>query len=968
MRRSWPGGDESNDYDPVEYRITHVSIYGRGGGLRSERARDTATTENINGSGSGQPEQIENHILAYRISFYRIWDPRSLLTYHLHLWFTLAGRTHLRAIHPSPSVYMVTHHRLENALARAEELIAVGNQSVALQLLHDAIVSRWFQHNLLALDAIMLKFVELCVELRRGRLAKDGLHQYRNLSQTANVAGLEAVMTHFLDGAEAKLEAAYKEAADATSLEAVEDLEQASEDALSTLWISASDGGSAENSAERTGRALVTPWLRFVWETFRIILDICRHNAKLEPLYRTVVERAFAFCRRYGRKAELRRLCEILRHHLTIIVRYPGQANGVQLREPASHALQLELRFKQLDAATNMELWHEAFRSIEDIHGLFVLARKSAQPALVLTYYARLCRVFQMAGKHLYLAATLCKLLALSAKSENKQRDRQADASLAVLALLATPRVQEVDVTCTMAADELAAKDTRLAALLGLAKVPTRLSIGRELQTKGILAQATSAVQSLYTILEGDDALISDRVDGGDSLLISNKRTQVEELLSNVLPSAPALIPSIHRNYVAIVCAQVSRRQKEVSIAELSSMISMPQLESVRTFSLDSFLLEGNRSGDFHVRLDQLHKRVIFNKPCFAPVPTLAINDPERCKLTELYRLLAELGIAAAASPTIPEEQVDALIRSSYAHLASEHQANLLRKGRIEKRKEQLEELQQRREREEARERALRLAAEKEAEQKRMVEDASRRELQRREVEKEAIRREQATRREEEEQRKREAQVRRANLERMIAVVKRLDHLERAYRQEEQPLLAADYERQKAVDLAAYEERTRLLRERAQIQHTTDVQMKGRLAAMTNDYEEYRHRLGRRRIVEFEALRERRQEELAQAKLAYRERLLAQAQREREEHDRIIAEQERKAQEEEAAEAAAAAEEKKATYVPPSRRAMTSSAPAPEARSSPFGTRSSAFGSSSPTTASGTASSGVFGGGSWRRQ
>lgn len=863
---------------------------------------------------------------------------------------------------------MVTHHRLENALARAEELIAVGNQNVALQLLHDAIVSRWFQHNLLALDAIMLKFVELCVELRRGRLAKDGLHQYRNLSQTANVAGLEAVITHFLDGAEAKLEAAYKEAADATSLETVEDLEQASEDALATLWISTGDSSGAENSAERTGRALVTPWLRFVWETFRIILDICRHNAKLEPLYRTIVERAFAFCRRYGRKAELRRLCEILRHHLTIIVRYPGQANGVQLREPASHALQLELRFKQLDAATDMELWHEAFRSIEDIHGLFVLARKSAQPALVLTYYARLCRVFQMAGKHLYLAATLCKLLALSAKSESKQRDRQADASLAVLALLATPRVQEVDVTCTMATDELAAKDARLAALLGLAKVPTRLSIGRELLTKGILAQATPAVQSLYSILEGDDALISDKVDEREGIVISDKRAQVEELLSKVLLSAPALIPSIYRNYVAIVCAQISRRQKDVSIADLSSMISMPQIESVRSFSLDSFLLEGVRSGDFHVRLDQLHKRVTFNKPCFAPVPTLAINDPGRCRLTELYRSLAELGVTAAASPTIPEDQIDALIRSSYTHLASEHQANLLRKGRIEKRKEQLEELQQRKEREEARERALRLSAEKEAEQKRMAEEASRRELQRREAEKEAIRREQAAKREEEEQRKREAQARRANLERMIAVVKRLDHLERAYRQEEQPLLAADYERQKAVDRTAYEERTRLLRERAQAQHAADTQMKGRLVAMTDDYKEYRQRLGLRRAAQLSALKEHRQNELAQAKMVHRERLLDRARREREERESIIAEQERQAQEEAAAAAAAAAAEKKAAYIPPSKRGMTSSTPASEARPSPFGARStSVFGSSSSAT-TGSGGGGALGGGSWRRQ
>lgn len=37
----------------------------------------------------------------------------------------------------------------------------------------------------------MLLFVELCVDLRKGKLAKDGLYQYKNIAQNTNIGTIE---------------------------------------------------------------------------------------------------------------------------------------------------------------------------------------------------------------------------------------------------------------------------------------------------------------------------------------------------------------------------------------------------------------------------------------------------------------------------------------------------------------------------------------------------------------------------------------------------------------------------------------------------------------------------------------------------------------------------------------------------------------------------------------------------------
>eukprot|EP00190_Bangiopsis_sp_CCMP1999_P004750 CAMPEP_0198730810 /NCGR_PEP_ID=MMETSP1475-20131203/26383_1 /TAXON_ID= ORGANISM="Unidentified sp., Strain CCMP1999" /NCGR_SAMPLE_ID=MMETSP1475 /ASSEMBLY_ACC=CAM_ASM_001111 /LENGTH=975 /DNA_ID=CAMNT_0044493675 /DNA_START=31 /DNA_END=2959 /DNA_ORIENTATION=- len=782
----------------------------------------------------------------------------------------------------------------EYALDRAEQLIQVGQEEQANLTLYNIITDNQRKRQWTAkYEGIMLKLMELSVKLRKPNMIKEALHKYRALCSHQNVASLEKVTRFLVKEGEAKAEAArlsVLQDAD-RDIDGADDLEEIGMETAETLLLEAA---GAEQSKERTDRQVVIPWMKFLWEVFRVVLDIVKSHSKLELCYHEMAKRAFQFCQRYNRFSEFRRLCDILRQHLNGLLKYPrSNTNDVQISNAETTQHFLETRFLQLQTSVELRNWQEAYRTIEDIHMLISIAKRMPRAQTMSIYYERLTQVFWMSKNYLYHAHALSKLYALATK-QNRNLSAEEAQMMATKLLLASMSVPPFDSHSAMLADsyglndiggaagENAARHSRMAAILGYSSPAQRSTLIEDIEQKGITEVCHPEVKDLFACLEFDM----------EPLRLAERLGPVLEFVENVDEIKEYAEP-IKRVAVYRLLEQLGKVYNVMKLSEVGKVASFTTIAEVERTALQAL-----KTRSLLVRFDHQNDCILFESSLFS-------TDAMKEQLMSLGRRLEQ----ATRMWNLPyaEQKREELHtkRSATVELAKrmapeEQRENLSRKRIIEQRKEDQE---RRTAALEARKAALAKKKREDEERVRLKEEQERRERERQ-------RREQEMRsaadedggadgqrdgeeptgdsdydREIQLAREKESKIKaQREAERKIAQrVKRMDYLERALREENKTLVLESW-RKRCEDLnrTAEQNRQKML-EDAKRRHETDVKRKERFSQIASDIQQYVEQLAAATNEAFDAWMQDQAEE---------------ERRRMEEEQRAAEEEERRAEEE----------------------------------------------------------------------
>ncbi|KFD53469.1 hypothetical protein M513_05733 [Trichuris suis] len=620
-------------------------------------------------------------------------------------------------------IKMSRYQKPENALRYRkrfflffEDLLNVGKKQHALAALQDFIN---FSKNRVwskCFEQIMHKYMELCVDLRRPHVAKDGLFQYRRMCQQINVKSLEEVVLAFLELGEKKAAIAKAES-QGVAEEIAEDLDQA--ESPERLLLSAVSG---EGAQDRADRSILSPWLRFLWESYRQCLELLRNNVQVELLYHRVARLAFLFCLRYQRKAEFRKLSENLRTHLTQLQKHQQSHFNVKLSNPETIALHQETRILQLDVAIQLESWQEAIKSTDDVQQLFAISGRLPKGPNLASYYEKLALIFWKAKDSLYHASALLKLFQLCKENRKNWLEKMSDEAthLATRVLLAIISIRAVESPAILSRhldleDSKADHQRRLASLLRLTGPPSRRTLCKEMARMGVNVCALPAAQSLYNIFESNNNPLTLAADVRPHLE-SIQETGKSEYTQYVEPLQEVLTIKILKQVLLLCVSNVKLHPVLFQLSQVYKSLSMKKLYTLIPFfdanKLENDIAYAGWKNVVQVRINYLKQSLDFGVEEAFTLATDADPSAESSMLDvaalrhtpcdqihgyiqKMHNCLKE---AVQATCSVADSELRSVIADLHKlqryHAFDDHEAILERRRRIETYKEETEKMQ----------------------------------------------------------------------------------------------------------------------------------------------------------------------------------------------------------------------------------------------------------------------------------
>lgn len=609
----------------------------------------------------------------------------------------------------------------ENALKRAEELIGIGKQTDALETLHLAIQHRKWRNNwTVTIERIMVRHLELCVELKRMRTAREGLHQYRSTCQAANIKSLELVVQVFRQAAETKVNEAKEQ--QEIMMSEMEDLDEM--EAPQTILLRAIQ---AHDTRQQSQDRDVHAHFRFLWEAYRVILDVLKSSSRLEEVYHETAQHAFDFCRANKRPQEFKRLCDTLRKNFQDLSKRSPDKQMVNPSNPETIMRTIETRFAQMRTATELDLWREAYNTATEIFELMNKAK--TKPKTRSEYYEFLGQIFWKSENYLFHAFACLKnvLYVKAVKRDLSKEDLCSMASKAVMATLCVPfqRSSESQTTLELTTEGSSSpyeKAKKHATLFNAQSVPTRDTIIGQLIEKNLLQHAAEPCQKLFALIESDFTPLSLCQDAKPFLdIISDETEKVcdGKLLNYITPVKKIIF---------------FRLMKQLSEVYANMTIdNFERAASIVPFSLaEKWMANAAQQQGINIQINYREKAIVF-------------GATRKVDMKSMRQPLIEIGhkLQQAMQRVAPEEQhkkekleKQELAKNIVRRIDEERGLIRQRREEIERRKEESEKRKELAEREAMEKIRKQEAKEAEDERQRLQAERHRREIEREEQKK----------------------------------------------------------------------------------------------------------------------------------------------------------------------------------------------------------------------------------------
>jgi translation initiation factor 3 subunit A len=396
-----------------------------------------------------------------------------------------------------------SYKKPENALRRAQELYRAGKKQLSLEIVNAVLGQRRHKQWTATHEDLIKIYLKITVDLRNKLVAKDGLYLYRSLCQREAPGSLEVVVNFLIEYAEKKCEEAIAVAGDKVKINELtaDDGQNAAENIILTSVNS--------HGTSRADKELVIPWIKFLWEAYRSVLEVTKNNNRLIDVYQQTCLKAYKFCQKYGRTLEFRKLNDMIKKHLQDSIKYyekdrdAGKKQSLIELDADYFELHLETRFTGLQTATEMKQWNQAYHIVDEIYSIMQKIDRSIKPEMMAAYYKSLSDMFLVSKSYLFHAYAWLKYYHLNEKNNEKIQAKELTrmASALTLSALAVPVVKRYESISSYANDE-ADKKKRMAALLGYTFNPNRETLIEQITSMGLLEQCEPWVQELFSLLE----------------------------------------------------------------------------------------------------------------------------------------------------------------------------------------------------------------------------------------------------------------------------------------------------------------------------------------------------------------------------------------------------------------------------------------------------------------------------------